>query len=437
MTNETAAPWNPQPGPAEPPSSQSEINLSWFAPFGMIGLSLVNFFYRLITLGIYDFWARTEVRKRLWSAIRLNGEPLVYTGTGKELFLGFLIVFGVVLLPIMLISFGAVFAFGPNSPYVGAVSAAIYVLVFFLFGVGIFRAHRYRLLRTTWRGIRGSLSGDSWKYGLTYFLTMLLIPLTFGWIVPWRTTKLQSMITNNAHFGDQPFSFKGGSGPLYGPFALLWFGVLFVFFGALMMIGAITHMVQTALGPGALEPGFKLPPEIAAYLGFVSLSIVAVGYLLYLFISAWYRSRTINHFAKCTHFDDARFEGRVTGGGLLWIDITNLLIQILGVILMLIPVSIIFALLAAAGLSPPEAGLQSPQPGLANGFLAVFAPISVLILALSFTLLLPVTQARSMGYLIKNLSLNGNVDVDKISQSTAQQMSTGEGLAQAFDIDAF
>lgn len=437
MTNETAAPWNPQPGPAEPPSSRSEINLSWFAPFGMIGLSLVNFFYRLITLGIYDFWARTEVRKRLWSAIRLNGEPLVYTGTGKELFLGFLIVFGVVLLPIMLISFGAVFAFGPRSTFFQIFNVALYAFAFFLFGVGIFRAQRYRLLRTTWRGIRGSLSGDSWKYGLTYFLTILLVPLTLGWIVPWRTTKLQSMITNNAYFGDQPFSFKGGSGPLYGPFALLWFGVLFLSIGTFMIIGIIMQMVQRALGPGALEPGFKMPSEIAAYLSFVTLSILAVGYLLYLFISAWYRSRTINHFAQCTHFDDARFEGRVTGGGLLWIDITNLLIQILGVVLMLIPVLIIIALIAAAGLGPQEANLQSSQIGLANGFLAVFAPISVLILALSFTLLLPVTQARSMGYLIRNLSLNGSVDVDKISQSTAQQMSTGEGLAQAFDIDAF
>lgn len=438
MTNETAQPWSQPQNPPQPPQVKTELDVSWFAPFGMIGLSLANFFYRLVTLGIYDFWARTEVRKRLWSAIRLNGEPLVYTGTGKELFLGFLIVFGIVLLPIMLISFGAVFAFGPNSPYVGAVSVAIYIVVFFLFGVGIYRAQRYRLSRTTWRGIRGSLSGDSWKYGLAYFLTMLLIPLTLGWIVPWRTTRLQSAITNNAHFGDQPFSFKGGSGPLYGPFAMMWFGVLFITIGAFIVIVIVMQSVHSALGPQALEPGFKMPPEIAAYISFVTFGVLGLAYLFYLFISAWYRARTINHFAQCTHFDEARFEGRLTGAGLLWIDITNLLIQMLGVLLMLIPLAVLIGIVAAIGAVPSEDVLQTTvRPGAASTVAAVIAPIFMLILALSFTLLLPVTQARSMGYLIRNLKLVGNVDVDQIAQSTAQQMSTGEGLAQAFDIDAF
>lgn len=106
------------PGSASPtPPQRSQLQLTWLAPFGMIGLSIANFFFRLATLGIYDFWARTEVRKKLWSAIRLNDEPLVYTGTGKELFLGFLIVFGLILLPITLITLTAFFAFGPNSSF--------------------------------------------------------------------------------------------------------------------------------------------------------------------------------------------------------------------------------------------------------------------------------------------------------------------------------
>ena len=57
---------------------------------------MVNLLLRVLTLGIYHFWAKTEVRKRIWSAIRINDEPLTYTGRGMELFLGFLIVFLVV-----------------------------------------------------------------------------------------------------------------------------------------------------------------------------------------------------------------------------------------------------------------------------------------------------------------------------------------------------
>ena len=176
------------------------LELSWLSPIGMIGLSIANFIYRLFTLGIYDFWARTEVRKRLWSAIRLDGEPLVYTGTGKELFLGFIIVFGLVLLPMLLLSAGIILVFGPTSPVAQLFPLALYVFIFLLFGVAIYRAQRYRLLRTSWRGIRGSLDGNSWNYGWTYFWTFLLIPLTLGWIIPWRTTKLQTLITNDAMF---------------------------------------------------------------------------------------------------------------------------------------------------------------------------------------------------------------------------------------------
>ena len=42
-----------------------------------------------------------------------------------------------------------------------------------------------------------------------------------------------------------------------------------------------------------------------------------------------------------------------------------------------------------------------------------------------------------MGYLVGHLSINGPVPLDQIAQSKAAQMSTGEGLAQAFDVDAF
>ena len=81
------------------------MRLGWSQPAGMVGLSVKNFLLRIVTLGIYGFWGKTEVRKRIWSGIRLNGEPLQYSGTGKELFLGFLVIFGVVVLPTMLVSF--------------------------------------------------------------------------------------------------------------------------------------------------------------------------------------------------------------------------------------------------------------------------------------------------------------------------------------------
>ncbi len=414
------------------------LELSWLAPTGMIGLSVANFVYRLLTLGIYDFWARTEVRKRLWSAIRLNGEPLAYTGTGKELFLGFIIVFGSVLLPILILTVVVALTFAPGSLMVELFSLAFYVFILLLIGVGIFRAQRYRLLRTNWRGIRGSLTGSSWNYGWTYFWTILLVPITLGWVIPWRTTKLQSMITNHAMFGDRTFSFRGGSGPLYGPFAILWCGVVAVCVTGILVLAAVVASLQNSFGPDGLTPDGNLNPEIAQMVSLGVLAVLAAAYLLYLLISAWYRARTINHFAECTHFEGAQFKGTATGAGLLWIDLTNILILMVGVLILIIPAVVLVSLLAAAAVSLVGQPLEFfLGPDFQTQIAAVTVPILIFILALSFTLFLPITQARSMGYLISHLAINGPVPLEQVAQSTAAQMSTGEGLAQAFDVDAF
>ena len=72
-------------------TAQRAIDITFDGRGGrMIGLGFINGILKVLTLGLYSFWAKTEVRRRIWSATRLNGEPLSYTGTGKELFLGFL-----------------------------------------------------------------------------------------------------------------------------------------------------------------------------------------------------------------------------------------------------------------------------------------------------------------------------------------------------------
>lgn len=352
------------------------VRLSWIQPFGLVQLSVVNFVLRILTLGIYHFWGKTEVRKRIWSAIRFQGEPLAYTGTGGELFIGFLIVFGVVLLPVLLVSFLAALALGPTSPALALFQLVIYLVFFLLIGVATYRAQRYRLARTLWRGIRASLVGSSWAYGWTFFWTGCLVPLTFGWILPWRATRLQRLLTNDMRFGDRAFRFTGGALPLYKRFAPFWIGMLLVGWGATVAAAA------ALAGHMQIGPGGKLVPTRGAIALLAGLGMAV--YLLYMILSAWYRAGMINHFAASTTFEGARFKGSVTAAGLIWITVTNFLITVL-----------------------------------------------------SLTLLSPVAQARWARYLTEHLSVEGTVPLEDISQSADQGISRGEGLAQAFDVDAF
>jgi len=51
----------------------------------------------MFTLGIYRFWLTTDIRRFLWSNTELAGESFEYTGTARELLLGFLIAIAILL----------------------------------------------------------------------------------------------------------------------------------------------------------------------------------------------------------------------------------------------------------------------------------------------------------------------------------------------------
>lgn len=358
--------------------AQPSAHLRWVHPTGLISLSFANYVLSIVTIGIYSFWGKTEVRKRMWSAIRLEGEPLLYTGTGKELFLGFLFVFFLVLLPIMLLSFAAAYAFGPQSVGYTLFTLGLYIVIFFLVGVAIYRATRYRLSRTRWRGIRGALVGSSTRYAFTYFWTLPLLILTLGWLGPWRTTKLQSILINDMRFGDRPFTFTATSKPLYSRFAWLWVGGLII---TLLIGGAIAYLISADLAANAEAAPEK---KIAVSTIVTIYAVFLGGMMLYGIAAAWYSAFQFNHFSRNTHFEGASFRANLTGGGLIWITITNLLITIF-----------------------------------------------------SFGILAPVVQARALRYVIQNLGFVGTPQFAQIAQAAEQDITRGEGLAQAFDIDAF
>ena len=124
--------------------SRDAVKVSWLKPIGLLWLSIYNFIMRILTLGIHHFWGKTEVRKRIWSSVRLNGEPLEYTGTGRELFTGFLIVFAAVLLPTMLLTLAAVMLLGVDSVWLKVFQGALYAFFLFLTGAAIYRAQMSR-----------------------------------------------------------------------------------------------------------------------------------------------------------------------------------------------------------------------------------------------------------------------------------------------------
>jgi len=415
------------PGVAQRGATPGEsMSLGWQWPGGMIALSFINFALKIVTLGIYHFWALTETRKRIWSGVRFNGQSLTYTGTGLELMLGLLFVVLVIFVPAILIIVGVQIAFGPQSAVTVTAIAAVYFIGFCLFGVAIYRAMRYRMSRTSWRGIRGGANANPWPYASTFVWTTLLLPLTLGWFAPMRSVLLQHRLVNNLSFGDRSFRFGGRAGPLYGPFAVRYIGALIAF---VPFIYSVASLVPKQIA--AREAGLPVIPDNSEIV-FLVLSLlfaIVVSLILY----AWYSATLINHFSKHTSYDEAQFSANVSASGLIYIAVTNFLLTLAGV---LIVGTLVGVFAYALGLFDILAQFNELDYTTRIQLVQVLPAFVILTFAAGAALFGPVKSARSTGYVVDRMALEGTVPLADIEQVAQERMRAGEGLSQAFDVDA-
>ena len=158
-----------------------------------------------VTLGFYRFWLLTDIRRHLWSNTLVDGDAAEYTGRGKELLIGFLVALAI-LVPIYL----GYFLIGLEAEHYQAFASIPLIAFFYLFGqFAIFRARRYRMTRTVWRGVRFWMTGSGWLYALQASLWGLLMILTLGLVLPWRAAALERYKMRHSHYGDLQGSFEG------------------------------------------------------------------------------------------------------------------------------------------------------------------------------------------------------------------------------------
>ncbi len=365
--------------------SATPIKVEYRPQPGLARLTIVNFLLNLITLSVYRFWAKTRVRRHIWSCIHVNGEPLEYTGRGIELFLGALLVTIVLVLPIIFGAFFLSLTFGPESPQIIGFQMLILLITTVLWGGARYLARRYQLSRTLWRGIRFSLAGSAMVYSLLFFGALLLRGLTMGWATPFMNLNLQEQMTASTLFGDRQFRFKGRAGPLYPAFALCWFAT---FAAAVAVLAFLGYSIGREGGPllawlEHLDNGTSGEPSVdsiiavmAAVFGFY----VAAG-LAYVALWTVYVAREMRLFATYTSFEEARIALDASAGSLFRLQLGNLLIW-----------------LSTLGIA------------------------------------MPFVHQRTVRYHCDRLTVAGNVDLAAIRQSSADISRTGEGLAAALDL---
>lgn len=271
----------------------------------LIGLLLANAVLSLLTLGIYRFWARTKVRRRIWSSISLYGDSLTYTGTAKELLIGFLLAL-VLLVPIFGI-IGIITNLLPLSLTTIIIQQFLPLGVLLFLGiVAVFYARRYILTRTQWRGIHAGQTGTLGEFFLFHLKAYGVMFLTLGLAAPWAQAKIHNYRAGITYYGTQHFSADAKPDGLWGAYLLLWLPMVIAYAAMLYLFWPM--MEWSFLVQAAQEAGDPLPPPPemgnAVLLGAVFLFMMLWGSVA----GFHYYIRRLAHFTSATRLGEAAFD---------------------------------------------------------------------------------------------------------------------------------
>lgn len=256
----------------------------------------------IITLGIYSFWGRTELRRYFTRNSQLDGHALDYHGTGLELFIGGLKAV-LLLVPLYLQFFLCVLMLGKEAgTVVGMV--ILYLALLAAVPLAIVGSWRYRLSRTSYRGLRFSFRGRYADFLPGFAGYGFLTLVTLGICYPLLLHTMRDFYARNAWYGDTRFGYYGRGSDLLGPWVISLLLASFTFGISLLWFNQRRFNYQwshTSFGPArfsaTIEPGAYLIVMITNWL--LTLLTFGIGW-------SWAQVRTARFEAE-----NLRLEGSV------------------------------------------------------------------------------------------------------------------------------
>lgn len=277
------------------------LPVSYHGELGALAkLFYTNLVLSLLTLGFYRFWGKTYIRRYVWSHTEVLGERLEYLGTGRELLLGFLktaIFVGVLilirqLLPEIL-----------DTASVTGIAAGIATSAGFglLYLAAQFAAQRYRLTRTSWRGIRAGMDGSAWKYALRSGGLFLVSALLIGLLIPWWRMTCLDLRVSCSRLGTMRANLDAGREVCFWTF----------------MLGAVLLGLINFLSTPFLRSMSYVLPDLSIVFTFAM--VLAVGPMAFAPYVANVQHEFFNNLSlHDTHAGHLRFFSSITAGGVLW-----------------------------------------------------------------------------------------------------------------------
>lgn len=414
------------------PPPATRLNFSGRA--GEIGkIVFLNKILSVLTLSIYRFWATTRIRRYLWSRFSIDGQPFEYTGTGFELFKGFLIAIVIFLAGFVPLSVLGVLS---GSKLIQVLVPLGQVLVILVLAVlAQFYAHRYRASRTQLRGIRFMNVGRAARYLLLFLREAVLLVLTLGLIGPRIYFIPRNYLFGTTVYGATAVTSTGTARDSRLPWYLMVVAMLA--FGAIS-ISILVYMAGTS---GTNDNGDIniLPEDMTRTLA----GIQAIPYLVLSAFMVWFSVAAQRDFARGLGLDghSLRFASSLSTATVIG---RGLVAGLAAYGAVLIAGIAVFAVISGDMITELGAlfGSRGEEESADIGGLVLLL-IQLLPLALALMLLIAPIPATLWAMLFtipvyrnfcQTLTVTGTVDWAAVEQGLAQAPGRGEGLVDILDI---
>lgn len=265
----------------------------------LFGIFLRNLFLSILTLGIYYFWGKVRARRYLLGHVEFEGDRFAYHATGRELLLGWLKIAA-----FFALVYGANFVIPLiwQSPLASVfLGVAGYLIFLVVYPVAVVGSRRFRMSRTSWRGIRFSFRGRARDFMRLYVWGATLTALTFGLYYAHFQNNIRRFLITHTYFGSTRFDYDGRGEDLLG---------LYILAAVVTLSGfvAIGISFATLVIPAIIEtfPG-----------GLVRLLLPLAIVLLLLVYWMWFLAARHRYYWGHTTVATARFRSSVTADKML------------------------------------------------------------------------------------------------------------------------
>jgi uncharacterized membrane protein YjgN (DUF898 family) len=381
-----------------------------------------------VTLGIYRFWLNTDVRRFLWSKTEVAGEPLEYTGTAVELLIGFLIGLAI-LIPLYVVFFVGALSMGTIGQFASVISLPFLAL----FGqFAVYRARRYRLTRSVYRGVRFHQTGSAVRYAFCAMFWWVTIVLTIGLAYPFMQAQLERYKMHHTYYGNLQGAFVGSGFQLFLRGFLMWLLVVGAF--AVGLVAAIAALDWTSF---AAVSDIQNPDEVfrqlarirgtkeaAVFVGLGTTLSLMFAFFLYPVFQAmvlrwWLSGLRLGDLTFTSSLRTKRIYGayaRFVGISMLYSTAGSIAIGIGAVLFTMV--------------------LGSPEKNIVLQILAAVLSIAFYVFfVLGFSVVYRATVQLSTWRLsVQSIDLQGLAVLDTVKAEGGPSSAVGEGLADALNV---